>query len=277
MALIGQHQQTVFSNPQNGQTPMDADTVRGNDNALQAKHNNHDNDATIHVQSGLLANRPAFGTPYAMYMDENQRLYADTGSAWVEIPYARLAAATNAFANNVTVGGTLGVTGATTLGAVTATSVNATLSGNGAGITGLSVPAANVVAGTLSGLFTFASLLTANGLSLASGTGIGYPVPSLSPLGAGAHNLPLALPFLRYELTGNVTLSPTTTGVGRLTFIYLKQNSGGGHTVTWSGFDFGASGAPAQTATGSRGDLYVAVELGAAGVAAFRLIADMTL
>lgn len=124
MALIGQNQQTLLSNPQNGQSPIDADVVRNNDNALRSKINAHDGDATIHVQTGTLAARPAAGTAGAMYMDENGQVYRDTGAAWVEVPYARLSAAgTNAFTNNVTVGGTLGVTGATTLGALDAANV----------------------------------------------------------------------------------------------------------------------------------------------------------
>jgi hypothetical protein len=115
MALIAQHQQTSFSNPQNGQSPIDATVVRTNDNALVAKHNSHDADATVHVQTGLLSARPAAGTAGAMYMDENARLYRDDGASWGEVPYARLAAASNTFTGNLAVEGALAVDGTTSL------------------------------------------------------------------------------------------------------------------------------------------------------------------
>lgn len=144
MALIGQNQQTSFANPQNGQAP-DADVIRNNDNALVAKHNAHDADATIHVQTGTLASRPAAGTAGAVYIDENKRIYVDNGSVWGEVPYARLdAAGTNAFANNVSIGGTLTVTtGLTDVMDVDAADVVAdtvtagAFSGSGAGLTSI--------------------------------------------------------------------------------------------------------------------------------------------
>ena len=118
MGLVALNQQTPFTSPSNGDSPMDADTVKGNDNSLVAKHNTHDADATVHVQTGLLSARPGASTPYAMYLDENKRLYVDNGATWAEVPYARLdAAGTNAFTNNVTIGGTLEVDGIITANA----------------------------------------------------------------------------------------------------------------------------------------------------------------
>ena len=171
MALIGQHQQNSFSNPQNGQAP-DADVVRGNDNAVVSKHNAHDADATIHVQTGPLSARPSAGTAGAVYIDDNKRIYVDNGAAWGEVPYARLdAVGTNAFASNVTVGGNLTVTTGMTdvmdvdaadivADSVTTTAVStgtlaaagavtgASFSGVGTNLTALS--AANITTGTLS-------------------------------------------------------------------------------------------------------------------------------
>jgi hypothetical protein len=161
MGLIGQNQQDAFANPQAGQQPIASASVRDNDNALRAKHNTHDADATVHVQTGLLSARPTAGTAFAMYMDENKRLYQDNGSAWSEVPYARLdAAGTNVFDNNVEVGGTLDVTGTTTLGATdtgalgvtgdvdaSGTVTGAALAGDGSAITAIN--ASNVSTGTL--------------------------------------------------------------------------------------------------------------------------------
>jgi hypothetical protein len=154
MGLIAQNQQTPFTSPSNGDSPIDADTVKGNDNSLTAKHNTHDADATVHVQTGLLSARPAASTPYAMYLDENKRLYVDNGAAWAEVPYARLdAAGTNAFTNNVTVGGTLGVTGLVTTGNIDVLDVDAadivadSYTGGPIAVTGNST-----VTGTLTGM-----------------------------------------------------------------------------------------------------------------------------
>lgn len=171
MALIGQYQQTTFANPQNGQAP-DADVIRANDNAVTAKHNAHDADATIHTQTGLLSARPAAGTAGAVYIDENKRIYVDNGTAWGEVPYARLdAAGTNVFVNNVEVGGALNVGGTTSLGtvnagAVTATSFTGTHNGSAAGLTG--IPAANIT-GTLPAI-SGANLTSLNGSNISSGT-----------------------------------------------------------------------------------------------------------
>ena len=171
MALIGQHQQTSFANPQNGQAP-DADVIRANDNAVTAKHNAHDLDATIHIQTGTLAARPVAGTAGAVYVDENRRFYVDNGSAWAEVPYARLdAAGTNVFTNNVEVGGALNVGGTSSLGtvnagAVTATSFTGTHNGSAAGLTG--IPAANIT-GTLPAI-SGANLTNLNGSNISSGT-----------------------------------------------------------------------------------------------------------
>ncbi len=156
MALIGQHQQTSFSNPQNGQSPIDATVVRTNDNATATKHNAHDADATVHVQTGLLSARPAAGTAGAMYMDENARLYRDNGASWGEVPYARLAASSNTFTGNVAINGSLAVDGATALAATQVTTLDATGNatvGGTLGVTGaVTAPSYNGAATGLTGI-----------------------------------------------------------------------------------------------------------------------------
>lgn len=185
MALVGQNQQTTFANPQNGQAP-DADVIRGNDNATVAKHNAHDADATIHVQTGLLSARPAAGTAYAMYLDENRRLYVDNGSAWSEVPYARLdAAGTNAFTNNVTVGGVLTVNGLTDV---------------------LDIDAQDIVADTAT---------IAGAVSAASLSGNGSAITSLNPanIGSGTYNMQdSVLQRPRLQDYGEVRTTPTISG-----------------------------------------------------------------
>lgn len=86
---VSQTQVSSFSTPTNG-TTADADVVRGNDNTLRAKHNTHDADATIHVQSSVLASRPAAGTAGRFWVTTDSsvpRFWYDTGSTWAELDY----------------------------------------------------------------------------------------------------------------------------------------------------------------------------------------------
>ena len=98
---VGQNQQTTFADPQNGTSPIDANEVTANDNALRGKFNTHDADSTIHVQSSVLASRPAFGTAGRKWMTRDSgvvRLFYDTGSAWEEVGY--IATGSNACSPN---------------------------------------------------------------------------------------------------------------------------------------------------------------------------------
>lgn len=88
--LVGQNQQGTFSTPENGTSPIDADEVKANDNAVRVVHNAHDSDGTIHVQSSTLAARPSFGTVGRKWATVDAgvvRLWYDTGSAWAEVSY----------------------------------------------------------------------------------------------------------------------------------------------------------------------------------------------
>lgn len=91
-ANVGQHQQSVFTLPNN--TPavgdaLDAEIVKGNDNSLRAKYNAHDNDGTIHFLSGPIASRPSAGTADRKFFstDSPRRIFLDTGVTWVEVEY----------------------------------------------------------------------------------------------------------------------------------------------------------------------------------------------
>lgn len=130
---VSQYQQGAFTTPVDGTTAA-ASEVLSNDNSTRTKHNSHDADATIHVQSSAVASRPAAGTAERKWMstDTNApRLWWDSGSAWHEVDYL-----------NKSAGGT--VTGATTFattltvssGGVTVTAGGLTVSAGGANITG---------------------------------------------------------------------------------------------------------------------------------------------
>jgi hypothetical protein len=129
MATVGQHQQSTFTSPSNGDA-LDATVVRANDNAVVNKHNSHDGDATIHIQASTLALRPAAGVADRLWFTtDEERLYRDTGAAWERMTVRAEEVAAGAFAaGNFTVTGTLTVTGAMTAasyGAVNATTVTA--------------------------------------------------------------------------------------------------------------------------------------------------------
>lgn len=87
---VAQNTQASFADPQNGTSPIDADEVTANDNALRVKHNTHDADDTIHVQGSTLAARPAAGVAGRKWVTRDTgslRFFRDTGSAWEELSY----------------------------------------------------------------------------------------------------------------------------------------------------------------------------------------------
>ncbi len=86
--LVNAFQQAQYTTPVNGGA-LDAAVVLSNDNSTRVKHNGHDADATIHVQSSDLASRPAAGVAQRLWFTtDEKRLYLDTGSAWVALTIA---------------------------------------------------------------------------------------------------------------------------------------------------------------------------------------------
>jgi len=90
---VAQHAVATFTSPVNGTTPIDANSVRGNDNTLRSSYNNHDADPGVHVQSSTLASRPAAGTAGRKWITADAgsyKLWYDDGSSWNEIANASL-------------------------------------------------------------------------------------------------------------------------------------------------------------------------------------------
>jgi hypothetical protein len=84
---VGQHAVAAFTSPINGTSPIDATTVRTNDNTLRTSYVNHDADPGIHVQSSALASRPAAGTAGRKWMTVDGsvvRMWYDDGTNWQE-------------------------------------------------------------------------------------------------------------------------------------------------------------------------------------------------
>jgi hypothetical protein len=83
------HTLKTFTSPVNTRMPVDANAVRTNDNLLTTAFNAHDSDASIHVQSGTLAQRPATGVEGSVWVcTDTQDTYLYTGSAWVQTSWA---------------------------------------------------------------------------------------------------------------------------------------------------------------------------------------------
>ena len=82
---VGQHSVATFTSPVNGTTPIDANTVRGNDNTMRVAYVDHDADPGIHVQSSTLASRPVAGTAGRKWITEDSGVYTlwfDDGTNW---------------------------------------------------------------------------------------------------------------------------------------------------------------------------------------------------
>jgi len=82
---VAQHSVATFTSPVNGTTPIDANTVRGNDNTVRSSYNDHDADPGIHVQSSTLASRPVAGTAGRKWITEDSSVYTlwfDDGTHW---------------------------------------------------------------------------------------------------------------------------------------------------------------------------------------------------
>ena len=142
MPTVGSHQQAPVTIPVNGTSPVDADEVRLNDNAIITNYNAHDNDSTLHVQSSSLATRPPASLVGRLwFVTDSQQLFYDTGTAWVTlkldasslttgtVPTARVVGAYDnitsvgtlddlAVTGNVTAGANVNVTGTVTAAAL---------------------------------------------------------------------------------------------------------------------------------------------------------------
>ena len=105
---VGSHSVAAFVNPSNGDA-LDADIVKGNDNTLRTSYVAHDADPGVHLQSSVLASRPAAGTAGRKWLttDDGPKLWYDTGSVWAEIGY--VPSTGTAALTNVTISGSLAV------------------------------------------------------------------------------------------------------------------------------------------------------------------------
>jgi hypothetical protein len=87
VATVGSHSVNTFTSPVVATSGLvDANVVRGNDNALRTSYNTHDADAAIHVQSGLLSARPVSLPDGGMYVaTDTDELYFYSGGSWHQV------------------------------------------------------------------------------------------------------------------------------------------------------------------------------------------------
>jgi hypothetical protein len=84
--MAGQHQVALFLSPTNSAKGIDANTVRTNDNITVQALNAHDADTSIHIQSGLLASRPASATEGSVFIGTDTLfMYIFTGGSWSRV------------------------------------------------------------------------------------------------------------------------------------------------------------------------------------------------
>ena len=176
---VAQHAVATFTSPVNGTTPIDANSVRGNDNTLRSSYNNHDADPGVHLQSSALASRPAAGTAGRKWMTtdaSSYRVWYDDGTNWQELTY--LSGGGGTISGNLLITGTLGVTGLITAtggvsgnvtgnltgNASTATTLQTARNINGVSFNGSADITVTAAAGTLTGS-TLASGVTASSLT----------------------------------------------------------------------------------------------------------------
>jgi hypothetical protein len=87
-STVGGYQQSPFTTPVDG-APNSASDVLNNDEALRARHNAHDADPGVHIQSSATGARPSAGTAGRLwYTTDDERLWRDTGSVWASAGYA---------------------------------------------------------------------------------------------------------------------------------------------------------------------------------------------
>lgn len=100
-----QFQQGSYATPVNGGA-LDATVVLSNDNSTRLKHNGHDADATIHLQSSALADRPAAGVSQRpWWTTDEQRLYFDVGGSWSPLKVRAEDILAGTISGNITFGG----------------------------------------------------------------------------------------------------------------------------------------------------------------------------
>ncbi len=229
---IGQHPITTFTSPTNGTSPIDADEVRDNDNAVRTAYNAHDEDTGIHVQSSTLGARPAAGTQGRKWLSVDSvsaptqvQLNYDGGSAWYALNY--FPGAVTVAAGGIAVTGNSTITG--TLGGLT----GLTVASGGASVTGTIVAVTGVDTDSLrmrtTGGLTVANAVGTSMLTLNHSSGL---FTSIFGMAVSAGGITVSADGI--TVTGNSTITGSLGGLTGLTVASGGASIGGGATITGS-------------------------------------------
>lgn len=212
---VSAHQQSAFTDPQNGQSPIDAGQVTANDNALRIAYIAHDADSGIHFQSSVLGSRPAAGTAGRKWLaTDTLAIHFDTGAAWVEIDYLNKT-------NGGTVAGAVTFSGGIT-GALTG-NVTGNVTGNASTATALQTARDITLSGDVTGTVSF------NGTATASmTTAIGAGVIVNADINAAA-----AIAYSKLALTGSILNADLAGSIASTKLLTVGVAQGGtGNTGT---------------------------------------------
>lgn len=260
---VNQHQQTTFTAPING-TTADASEVLNNDNTLRGKHNEHDSDAGIHVQSSTAAARPAAGVAgRKWFTTDTKRFYYDNGTSWVELDYAA-EADTNVFTDVQTFTRTNGTDIAVQTRRAADASHRLKIDADGKlewndGAGGDAITLENLAAGGDSLQLAGASLLIPNGSIAAGESGGGGNSGAAVTLDLRNGNT-----FI-YTLTANTAFTFSNDAYGHVFYLILIGD-GSVRTPTWpAGVRWAGAAAPTFTSTANRADVVMFVRATAPG------------
>lgn len=128
--LTGSWAVGAFTEPQDGESPISADDVRANDNAVRGGFNSHDADSGLHLQGSILGARPSAGTAgRKWFTSDTKQLFRDNGATWDEADYLNLTNGGTVAGAATFTGGLTSTAGSRTFGATTFTG---TVTGAGA-------------------------------------------------------------------------------------------------------------------------------------------------
>ena len=266
--VVGSHSVAAFTSPSNGDS-LDANVVKGNDNSLRAAYVAHDADPGIHIQSSLIASRPAAGTVGRKWLTTdtgNVRLWYDTGSVWEEADYIDGSALN---ASNLTSGTVPDARFPAVLPAVSAANLTNIPAGAAGTLTGTTL-ASNVVNSSLTSVGTLASLTMGGQVAMADNIllrpvikdyGETRTTPSISA-GTLTLNLENGNVF-GVSLNANITTltiqNPSASGTA-CSFTLAFTADGTQRTVTWGASVKWAGGvAPPLTSVNGKVDIFTFV------------------
>ena len=272
---VAQHAVATFTSPVNGTTPIDANTVRGNDNTTRTSFNSHDADPGIHLQSSTLASRPVAGTAGRKWITADTgsyRVWYDDGTTWQEVTY--LSGGGGTITGNLLITGTLGVTGLITATGGVSGNVTGNLTGNASTATALAT-ARNINGVSFNGtadITVTAAAGTLTGSTLASGV----TASSLTSVGtltslAVSGNLAVDTNTLFVDAANNRVGVGTATPASTLDVVggnisiasgnvfYLSGSGGNAYLQESSGTVFIGAGGAGRVQVNSSGNLGLGV------------------